>query len=203
MFYCFIFSSQSSQSSQNSQNDKLIMSSNIRVNRICKCCNTEFIASTTVTLYCSKKCNSKAYKDRKREEKIKTSTKRVYQKKTSNVNVNELQVLTVSQAAIFLGCSRRNIYKLIDSDKLKTTNVLENKTKISRISIDKYIESVRIKKMFQKIDISECYTLTQVQKKYGISEKALYEIIKRNTIPKIKKGIFTYCPKVLIDKIFK
>ena len=51
------------------------MSSNIRVSRICQFCEKEFIARTTVTKFCSHKCNSKAYKMKKRNEKVKTSYK--------------------------------------------------------------------------------------------------------------------------------
>ena len=52
-------------------------------------------------------------------------------------------------------------------------------------------------------DISECYNLAEVQNKYGISEKALHDIIKRNNIPKIKKGWYSYVPKTFIDELFK
>ncbi len=52
-----------------------------------------------------------------------------------------------------------------------------------------------------QFDISECYNLTEIQSKYGISEKALHELIKRNNIPKIKNGWFAYVPKMAIDKL--
>ena len=37
------------------------MSSNIKVKRICVYCSSEFVAQTTSTKYCSKKCNSAHY----------------------------------------------------------------------------------------------------------------------------------------------
>ena len=46
------------------------MSSNIRIPKICEFCNNAFIAKTTTTRYCSDNCFKKAYKARKREEKI-------------------------------------------------------------------------------------------------------------------------------------
>jgi hypothetical protein len=52
-----------------------------------------------------------------------------------------------------------------------------------------------------QFDIADCYNLTEVQSKYGISEKALQNLIKRNSIPKIKKGWFAYVPKTVIDKL--
>ena len=53
----------------------------------------------------------------------------------------------------------------------------------------------------KQFDISECYNLTEVQSKYGISETALQNLIKRYEIPKIKKGLFAYVPKTVIDKL--
>ena len=50
-------------------------------------------------------------------------------------------------------------------------------------------------------NIYDCYNLSEVQSKYGISETALQNLIKRNSIPKIKKGWFAYVPKVVIDKL--
>lgn len=52
-----------------------------------------------------------------------------------------------------------------------------------------------------QFDIADCYNLTEVQEKYGISETALQNLIKRYSIPKIKKGWFAYIPKTVIDKI--
>jgi hypothetical protein len=46
------------------------MSSNIRVQKICKHCNKLFEAKTTVTKFCSNACSKKAYKAKKRNEKI-------------------------------------------------------------------------------------------------------------------------------------
>ena len=50
-------------------------------------------------------------------------------------------------------------------------------------------------------DILDCYTLAEVQEKYRISETALQNLIKREGIPKIKKGWYAYVPKSIIDEI--
>lgn len=52
------------------------MSSLMDINKICEFCGSDFIAHKTTTRYCSLKCNSKAYKQRIRQEKIKTTEKR-------------------------------------------------------------------------------------------------------------------------------
>jgi hypothetical protein len=39
------------------------MSSNIRLDRVCEECNKIFVAKTTVTRFCSSRCNNKNYKE--------------------------------------------------------------------------------------------------------------------------------------------
>ena len=49
------------------------MSSNIKVERICEWCGKKFIAQTTVTRFCSKRCAEHSYKERLRQKKMAVS----------------------------------------------------------------------------------------------------------------------------------
>jgi len=51
------------------------MSSNIRLQKTCQHCGNRFAAKTTVTQFCSDTCAKKAYKQRKRDEKIEVAIK--------------------------------------------------------------------------------------------------------------------------------
>ncbi|HBY69363.1 MAG TPA: DNA-binding protein [Flavobacteriaceae bacterium] len=116
------------------------MSSNIRVKRICQYCNNDFTAKTTVTKYCSDNCAKRAYKARKRKEKINTSNKETI--KILNKPVEQLkakEVLTVSETSTLIGCSKRTTYRLIESGKLKAVNLGERMTRIKRSEIDKLL----------------------------------------------------------------
>jgi len=42
----------------------------------------------------------------------------------------------------------------------------------------------------------------EIQAKFNISEKALYDLIKRNNIAKFQVGRFTYVSKKTIERIF-
>lgn len=117
------------------------MSSNIRIQRICEYCKNDFIAKTTVTKYCSSTCSKRSYKARKRAEKIHQSITET--KQIKNQPIEELkgrEFLTVTQVSKLIGCSRQNIYKLINSNKLKATNILEKKTIIKRSDLDKLFD---------------------------------------------------------------
>jgi len=195
------------------------MSSNIKVQRICKHCNNEFTARTTTTLYCSHRCNSVAYKSKQRFVKIEASNKEVKAIKNQSLEILKTkEFLTVKDVAVLLNSSIRTIYRLIEQGDIKAFNITQRKTLIRRSDLDKLFKdepneivsksefeskSQKIKTLVQfgELDISDCYNITEIQKKYGISESALNSLIKRNDIPKIKKGWFAYVPKIVIDQL--
>jgi len=187
------------------------MSSNIQVQRICQHCGKEFTAKTTVTQYCGDHCAKRAYKARLKTAKIEASNKETRRKKNQPIEeLKSREFLSVTQVSKLIGCSRQNVYNLINSGKLTATNILEKKTIVKRADLDKLFDNARIWvaqphpeqiPKQQVFEITDCYTLSEVQSKFGISEKALHELIKRNNIPKIKKGWFAYVPKIIIDKI--
>lgn len=114
------------------------MSSNITVNRICQFCGKEFIARTTVTKCCSDYCSKRAYKARKRAEKIDLSNKEVQKiKDKPNEVIKDKEFLTVSDVAQLLNSSRQTIYTLIKNQTIKATNLSKRKTLIKRSEIDK------------------------------------------------------------------
>ena len=195
------------------------MSSNIKIQRICQHCGNEFTARTTTTLYCSHRCNSAAYKAKQRAGKVEQSNKETQRIKTQPIEeLKAKEFLSVTQVSKLIGCSRQNVYNLINTGKLKATNILLKKTIIKRSDLDKLFKEPTNRTQPEGIpetqkqelnnwvqaggfDIAECYNLTEVQSKYGISETALQNLIKRYEIPKIKKGWFAYVPKTVIDKI--
>ena len=185
------------------------MSSNIHVQRICQHCSKEFTARTTTTLYCSHRCNSAAYKQKVRAGKVEQSNKETHRIKSQPIEeLKAREFLTVTQVSKLIGCSRQNVYNLINTGKLKATNILLKKTIVKRSDLDKLFKEptsgtqpVGISETQRQLDISECYNLTEIQDKYGISEKALQNLIERNSIPKFKQGWFVYVPKAEIDKL--
>jgi excisionase family DNA binding protein len=195
------------------------MSSNIKIQRICQHCGNEFTARTTTTLYCSHRCNSAAYKAKQRAGKVEQINKETQSIKSQPIEeLKAKEFLSVTQVSKLIGCSRQNIYNLINTGKLKATNILLKKTIVKRSDLDKLFKEPTNRTQPEGIpetqkqelnnwvqaggfDIADCYNLTEVQSKYGISETALQNLIKRYEIPKIKKGWFAYVPKTVIDKL--
>ena len=55
----------------------------------------------------------------------------------------------------------------------------------------------------KQAEIKDCYTITEIQKKFSLSNGALYNLIKRNNISKFSKGKFTYVAKKDIEAFIK
>ncbi|EOR94203.1 putative transposase [Arcticibacter svalbardensis MN12-7] len=187
--------------------DHFTMSSNIRIRRVCLHCGKEFEARTTVTNYCSSQCSKRAYKSRIRIEKI----------SKSNVETNEIinkpildllgkEFLTVREVASLLNSSKQTVYTLIKSGTLLGVNIKKKKTLVRRSDIDRLFEIPEIhvtpvKKSVVRPKEKDCYYMAEIQTLFGLSEKALFDIIKRNNIPKYRNGRYVYISKKLIHQV--
>lgn len=180
------------------------MSSNFTVKRLCEQCGKVFVAKTTVTRYCSKPCNTKAYKLRVRNGKvagIDEVVKKVLDTKT--VDLSSLEFLSVKAAAKLLGASEKIVYGMIASGRLNAINLSQRKTVVFRKDIDRLFELPAAKpKKEEQPSVEECYNMAEAQAVFNISEKALFEVIKRNNISKFQQGWFTYVSKTALNNIF-
>jgi excisionase family DNA binding protein len=122
------------------------MSSNITVQRICTYCGEEFTAKTTVTKYCSIKCNRRAYKANKRSEKVKRSNTETIKVKTQPMEVLKAkEFLTVREVAQLLNCSVRSVYYQIEDGTIKATNLGQRLIRVKRSNIDNLFNGDRAK----------------------------------------------------------
>lgn len=181
------------------------MSSNIRINRVCLHCGSDFIAKTTSTRYCSHKCNSAAYKAKIRGNKILMSDSETKAIKLAPIEqIKAKEFLTVNDVATLINCSKRTAYRLISIGTIPSINLSQRKTIVRRSDIENLFETpqvVKPKPNDKEYQLSECYSLSQIESIYRLSNSAVYEVIKRNKIPKIKKGWYTYVPKELITSV--
>lgn len=109
------------------------MSSNIKIERICEWCGNRFMAQTTVTRFCSKRCSEHSYKERMRQKKMALSNM-----ETSQCNLDrkskDKDFLTPTETAQYLGVGRTYIYDCINGGKIKVTRI-GRKTLISKADI--------------------------------------------------------------------
>ena len=101
------------------------MSSNLYIPKTCKHCGNAFTARTTVTQYCGNPCAKKAYKARKRKEKIQATLNADMKQKNEVVEVqnpnavNNKDFLSVTEASQLIGVSRWTIQRMIQQGRLK------------------------------------------------------------------------------------
>lgn len=118
--------------------------------------------------------------------------------------VNAVEFLNVKNAAQLLRASEKMIYQMINTGKLNAVNLSKRKTLVYRKDIDRLFELphvIEIKEIIQP-PVSECYNMGEAQQIFNISEKALFDIIKRNKLFKFQEGKFTYVAKSELNKIF-
>ncbi|NRF37387.1 helix-turn-helix domain-containing protein [Pedobacter foliorum] len=115
------------------------MSSNLSIKRICEYCRNTFTAKTTVTRYCSLKCNSRHGKQKIREQKIKVSEVEVQSTiATSGTSLAPVaEFLTVKEVSKLVNLCTRTIYSLIYSGKIKAVRLSARKIIIKRKEVDK------------------------------------------------------------------
>jgi excisionase family DNA binding protein len=177
------------------------------------------MAKTTVTQYCGNTCAKQAYKARVRSAKVQESNKETQVIRTKPiVELQAKEYLTITETCKLLSVSRWTLWRAIKNEDL-------NAGKIGRRTLIKHadlnglfkqkitpgtdeIQGEQLQELndwtgASQFDIAECYSISEVQDKYCISESALRNLIKRNNIPKIKHGGFAYVPKSMIDKLLK
>lgn len=100
------------------------MSSNIRIPKICEFCNNAFIAKTTSTRYCGEICSKKAYKARKREEKINNAIEVEKEKNAEPlINLKHKEFLTIGEVCTLLSISRWTVWRAIKNNTLKSSKI--------------------------------------------------------------------------------
>lgn len=125
-----------------------------RILKICEYCGKSFYASKSTTRYCSKQCNSYAYKAARREEKVKMA-ETMSHRKASEKSMYEILVkeyLTIQEVAILLGLSRQTIYNMVYSGKLRASKITSRLSLIRKRDIDYLVDSLpyTTKKVLQK-----------------------------------------------------
>ena len=107
------------------------MSSNLQIPKVCQNCGNSFVARTTVTKYCGDACAKRAYKKRKRDEKVKAAleeTKNTLQgvqtlQTPQSSTLHSKQYLSVQEAANLIGTSRWTIQRMIQQEQLKAAKL--------------------------------------------------------------------------------
>lgn len=102
------------------------MSTNLHIPKNCQFCGNLFTARTTTTRYCSHKCNSRHYKQVKREEKVKGALQETTKQQANpkpefspTDTLSNKDFLSITDASKLIGVSRWTIQRMIKRGQLK------------------------------------------------------------------------------------
>lgn len=188
-----------------------IMSSKMQIKKKCECCGKAFTAQKTTTRYCSHKCNSKAYKQGKRQFKIvgiNYSTMQEIEKLSDKYEkIKDKEYLSVSETAFLLSVGRVTVYRYLHNGVLKAVQT-NGKSFIRRSDIDEMFDNVeeyesKAKPSKEPKPLTEFYTVADIKAKFNIKESWLYKIARENNIPKTLIRGKSYFSKEHIDKYFE
>ena len=176
----------------------------MEIQEFCEFCGGEFTAQKTTTKCCSLQCSRLAYKQRIRSAKIEQANIATQQIRLRPIEaIKAKEFLTVRDTATILGYSRNTIYRLLKRGELDCINPGTRMIRIKRPSIDNLINTYsKDERQPKEYDISECYSINEAKKRFGVSERTLYDIVKRYNLLKIRQGKYIYVPKELLEKIF-
>lgn len=111
------------------------MSSNIQLQKTCQYCGKKFIAQKTTTKCCSLQCGQRAYKQRKRDEKVQTAIQQDEQVVVMKPDIVSKEFLSIAETCDLIGASRWTIYRMIDNGNLKAAK-FGKRTIIQRAEIN-------------------------------------------------------------------
>lgn len=176
----------------------------MEVQRKCQWCGKPFIAHTMVTRFCSKSCTEKAYKDRKRKQKLQEYEARQSEQPMQEVGiVGSKPFLSPAEAATLLGISRATIYRHMAAGIIRALQ-LRGRTIIRKSDIEKMFDNAPDykKRNYGRKQTVLYYTTNEILEKYQIQKKTLYRRCKLYSIPKVEEGSRVFYNRTLIDKYF-
>lgn len=145
------------------------MSSNIRLNKKCELCGKSFTAKTTVTKYCSDGCAKKAYKKKKRKEKIIES---VMAESPAPSNTSNSSYLTVLDIMNMFNISKSSGHRFIKRNNLP-------KKKIGKWV---YIKRADVEKIFQEQEREHLVGIEEAAMLFNVSTRTIERYVSENKI---------------------
>ena len=183
--------------------------SKLKIPKICEQCGKPFEAKTVVTRFCSPICVNKSGKEKKRESKDVERKQSILEQSTNQIaQIQTRPYISITDATVLFGISKDTIRRLIKAGKIPAVNLGQRLTRVSRLHIEAMFTEVVLPEEPKEQPVklryneSECYKITEVSEKFGVSPSTVNKTIRRNGIPRRQVGKFVYVPKEQIDRIF-
>lgn len=164
------------------------------------------MALTITSRYCSNACIKKASRMRKMEEKKEAALREV----AGQVDESR-DYISVKEAISLYAVSRTSLYHYIRSGKIPSVNFGAHLTRVSKKELDMFFHprqdllDGKVKPMRKLYDMEpeNCYTITEICKKYKVNDSTVYTQIRKYGIPTRQIGNYVFVPKSEIDHLYK
>ncbi len=120
-----------------------------------------------------------------------------YEKPTPTVRQPITEFYTIKEIKETFKISERSAYNIIKENNMPKTRI-GGKTHISKKHVDNYFK----KKRDDVANITEWYTIKEIQEKYNLTRDQIYWRVQDNQIPKQRTGKFVKVSKQHFDELF-
>lgn len=158
--------------------------------KICVFCGKEFTCLKSSTLYCSHRCSSLAYKQRKKDERHRVADV-LFQENRNSVlmdRLEKMELLSPSMAALYLGMNRTTIYRYMSAGALPSIRI-GNSTRIRKSDLD-ILFCVSMNPWGKNRD--EYCTIKESSEEFGIPYSTVYKLFKGACLKPYRKGNVDY-----------
>lgn len=175
-----------------------------KTQRNCPICGTAFTPKTINSRYCSEQCSRKAYKRKVAEEKRQQELDAIAESVSDN-----RPYISVPEAIAIYGVAKSTLYRLIRQGHIPAINLGTRLLRIDRHKLESFFPLRREQKgaepepMLFDLSIENCYTISEISEKYGISQTAVTKHIRKYGIPMRHQDNRIYVPKTEIHKLYK
>lgn len=121
------------------------------------------------------------------------------------------EYLSIKEAVAIYGVERNTLYRLMRLGRIPYINIGARLTRIKRTDLDGMFpkrkkareEASKPVPRTYSLEPKDCYTISQIEKKYHIDESSIYMHIRKFSIPMRQIGNYIYVPKTEIDNLYK
>lgn len=167
------------------------------VTLICPQCGKPFQTTASRKEYCSPECLRKH--DNEAKHRLALARNTITSKQAERQAVSDKTLLSISEAAKFLGVSRPTIYAYIKEGKLSP---IRKSSAVVRIPMEQLTSTEQKTDQLPSIDTTAYLTKVEIIKKYKVSETWFHRRIKEKGVKSVRIGAKCYYDAVTAHQIF-
>ncbi len=164
---------------------------------ICPQCGKPFQTTASRKEYCSIECLRKH--DNEAKHRLSITRNAISSKLAEKEALSDKALLSISEAAKFLGVSRPTIYTYIKEGKLTP---IRKSSAIIRIPVEQLTSTEQKTEQLPSLDVTAYLTKKEILKKYKISETWFHRRIKEKGVKSVRIGARSYYEAVAAHHIF-